>query len=39
MNVRNRPAAAVMIAPTTAALFYRIHVEEATLHQALIREH
>jgi protein-S-isoprenylcysteine O-methyltransferase Ste14 len=34
IHERNWLAAVVMIAPTTAALFYRIHVEEAALHQA-----
>jgi protein-S-isoprenylcysteine O-methyltransferase Ste14 len=34
IHERNWLAAAVVIAPTTAAVLYRIHVEEAALHQA-----
>jgi len=34
LHERNWLAAAVVLVPTTAALLYRIHVEEAALHQA-----
>jgi protein-S-isoprenylcysteine O-methyltransferase Ste14 len=34
LHERNWLAAAVVLIPTTAALLYRIHVEEAALHQA-----
>ena len=34
LHERNWLAAAIVLAPTTAALFYRIHVEEAALHTA-----
>lgn len=34
LHERNWLAAAVVLAPTTAALLYRIHVEEAALHTA-----
>src|SRR5271166_3245333 len=34
LHERNWLAAAVVLAPTTAAVLYRIHVEEAALHEA-----
>jgi protein-S-isoprenylcysteine O-methyltransferase Ste14 len=34
LHERNWLAAAIVLAPTTAALFYRIHVEEAALNAA-----
>ncbi len=33
LSVRDWVAALVVLAPTTAALLYRIHVEEAALHK------
>jgi protein-S-isoprenylcysteine O-methyltransferase Ste14 len=39
LHERNWLAAAVVLLPTTAAVLYRIHVEEAALHEAFGAEY